>query len=673
MNEALTLPGVEAAAEWTTRRLGEGAGQLALTGRPSAGKSATLERVSEMLAARGGVRSILVAPPAANDAAPVAMVTVASGLTDVDQGLVDFVRDIEHPWSAKLERVSRALESASADDEKMTVLLIDEPWLQQDPLPTIFSDRAQGLTSTLTNLPRVRTVIAAQWIPPFLRAEQREVQAASVPDEVLAPERWNGLGDAAVRLSKLDRQLLSKFSPLELRLAVALVATGQPPEKALAPGVYHRALVQRLFDSPALAKVLRRVVGRLAVCRTRFRQPMLERAGWAELDEASRAVLTNALLTNKGGWWRLHGALAREAREREWLTLAELDDAHARAADYHRGEFAEAATSVSVGRSILHDMEVMHHLTEAGDVAGVEALKPYFVEQWDALGRSLSRPPRRRYPEAVRAYERALEHDLEDSYAHHYLAFNLDIQGREPQRVEAEYGEALKREKTHPWYHARRVCFFITRGRMGDARVAWAEALERMFPEGTDEGIRLYEEAHRQVARLLLHRGQLELAREALDDIPPRHRAPWITALRALLTTLGEAEANQLVFPSHIPLEERWNGPHLLHHPDDRERVKAWTPGRVASADEDVLRLRIAQRDEDGDVTYGWLDLPHDEVKRLSQYGASLRIPAGTFVELVTLRKPTKELLLLHRLPPPDPALPALFMEPDRYLRPPRA
>lgn len=666
MTQPVTLPGVEAAASWATERLCSNVPHLALTGRTSAGKSRTLELLRDTLSARG-MRPIMVAPPIGSDAAPVAMMEVATGLSDVDDGLLGFVKTIGHPWSAKLDRVREAL--AAATRAGPTVLLVDEPWLRNDPVPTVFTRRAQDLTMTLTNAPQVRTIVASTFVPPFLRAERFQVEAACVPSEVLDRRRWNGLGDAADRLLGLDDGLLRRFSPLELQLAVALVAAGVAPRDALAPGVHHRALIERLLGSPQVSPGLRKVVGRLAVCRTRFREPMLEAAGQASLDQPGRAVLHGALLSHRDGWWRLHGALAREARERRWLNDAELDEAHARAAGYYRAEFEQATQAGAVDRSIRHELEVIHHLTEAGDVGALDQIQPYFVEQWDALGRSLSL--KRRFPEAVRAYERALSHDPEDSYAHHYVAFNLDIQGREAGRVEAEYRAALEREPTHPWYHARHVCFLIARGRTSDARVAWGEALERIFPEGAHEDFRLYEEAHRQVARLLLHRGELAFAREVLEDVPPRHHAPWHAALVRLLISLEEAEKNHLVFPPHLPVEERWSGPHLIRDPGDLAAVKSWTPARVAKTDEDALRLRIAQLVE-GEVRYGWRDVTRGELKRLSRYAESLHIPAGTFVELITLKQQKRrkeEVLLVHPRPPQDPALPGLFMEPDRYIR----
>lgn len=118
----------------------------------------------------------------------------------------------------------------------------------------------------------------------------------------------------------------------------------------------------------------------------------------------------------------------------------------------------------------------------------------------------------------------------------------------------------------------------------------------------------LFEELHRQVARLLLHRGELAFASLVLDDLSVEASAAlWARAERRLLDQLEQAARDQLVFPSSIEPSRRWDGPHK------RE-----------------VSLRFAERPG----RFGRKTLSAGEFGKL--VGKPLAgVPAGAFIELV--------------------------------------
>src|SRR5690606_4074472 len=134
---------------------------------------------------------------------------------------------------------------------------------------------------------------------------------------------------------------------------------------------------------------------------------------------------------------------------------------------------------------VLAEMEAFHHASKSGDQALCDELRVFFVVQLDALGRRLSIRARREqrrelYGAAATIFERALELDPGDDYAHHYLAFNLDVEGKDAQRVEEHYRQAVELQSNIVYWWSRYVTFLITRGRMAEARRAWDDALDAL-------------------------------------------------------------------------------------------------------------------------------------------------------------------------------------------------
>lgn len=658
---AVSLPGIDAAVNEVRNQLATEGARVALVGSWGSGKSTALAKLGQELASTQGRRVVRLSLPLGDDAAVVALCTAAAQLGAAT------LAEVKRPnlsWGKKLDRVAEEIES------EPTVVLFDEPRLREPSLEdsTLFHRRAFELSQRFWEA-RASRVFAVGFRPQSPGVSVVQVAPRSVPEEILAPGNWNGLGPTAKRLLDVGGTQLESYSPMELRLAVGLCARGIDPEKILDQGWRQKELVNRLVGTFTQAALLKKVLGRLALLRLPIDDELLKWAGATGVPSDDRKLLHSILLFGEPNRWKLHELIAFEARE-SWLARDENLDAHKSLSDLYRRRFGTSVTSADVGDALRLELEVTHHRTEAGDATLIQE-QLFFVEQYDALGKTLSIAER--YGEAVRAYERSVQLDPDDWYAHHYLAFNLDFQGCDPARVENEYRQAIVGWPEQVWFHGRYICFLLTCGRLHEAGSAWSEAI-RVFAQGGNAERFVYDELHRPIARLALELGQVQFAERVLADVPghaqEQHR--WYRSFRQFLTTQKEAASDELVFPLHIPVDQRWSGPHLLRSSDDLTRVERWLPGRIAAKDGNVTRVRIARRDANGAVSFGWRDIAAKELRALSPEAAAMTLPANTFVEFVQLRERSKvvERMLSHDLShPEDPDLARRPLPPvDRYL-----
>ena len=638
MGTEAALPGVDQAVTRVARALGRDASLVVVRGQPGAGKSATLHALRAHPGLLSAERVVLVAPPRGDDTALVGLAEAAAELDQPD--VVALVADARQTWAQKLAAVVDGLRGQAA----ATVLLFDAPVSPGSlgPIAPIFLRRAEELARALLGIPGLRRVVATNEAVLGANAEVNVVPM-SMPDLELNPECWGSLRDAATRMQPFTATL-STSSPLDLRVRVALCASGVTADRAASARLSTRALVGQLFERIDATSLLRKVVGRLALMRMPFDHALLARFGAQQLDERARTILEHALLFGPKERLELHETVGWEAWQGGWIDDSERREAHSEAAQWHLGRFDCATHALESAAAIRHEIEAVHHFTEAGDAKAVLERSIFFVEQYDALGKKLSQ--QKQWMEAVDIYERALAHDPHDDYAHHYIGYNLDVLASDPDRAEAEFRAALVERDDHAWYHGRYVNFLLTRGRVGDARDAWENALARLLRSTGDP--RLYRELHAETARLLLHRGRLDFADEVLADVPApiAREQPWFHALDRLRRMLREAEREEIVFPPSLPDADRWQqGPHLLASEQDRARLCAWMPGRVTGVDDDDVHFRIAR----GPDAFDWLDLPLAEFKWLARFARERRATpaAGTYVEFIDLEG-EKRFLLTH-------------------------
>lgn len=657
----------------------QGRRMVAFQAPPGFGKSAVLAGLAASLVAMG--RPVLhISFPTGDDAALAALVETAAGLEGRAPGLLDQVvpRDEARrgPWSARLAPVGEAL--ARAPEE--LVVLVDEPRfdLRVKPDEEIFVGRSAEITELLLHGHRGAVVLAGEEIPPTT------VRAMNLGLPLTRDGDLARMEDGARRLG--GRRPLSDAPPppVVTQILKALVAAGVDVGRIPRGGLRAEHLVTH--DLGTLCRdsaTLRRMMARLAAIRVPFGADWLDLAGLAALPEVEQRLVRHLLSPGPDATFTLPPAIADVIRAQigagdpAWLPDEPAGDAHREAAGYHGARHARCRERGDLAGAMKEELEEIHQLTEAGDAGALLGRSLQFVEQYDALGRSLSRRALREdRPEAerlrldaVRAYERALAHDPDDAYAHHYLAYNLDILGMSPERVNEEFLAARDLDPAHPWYHGRYVCFLITRSRMEQARAAWERALVDLG-YATGPRRRVYEELHGPVARHLLSHAQLAFASEVLDDVPREQRdAPWWRALSRFCVHLEEDRDERLVFPLGVALEERWNGPHLLAEDPEGPRVVRWRPGRVVATEEGAVILHVSEQPPPAPERIRTLRLTAQALRERWRWSA--RIPApGTFVELIEYEDGGAELKSWDR----DasgfvPGLPRLFPHPDRYIR----
>jgi hypothetical protein len=187
---------------------------------------------------------------------------------------------------------------------------------------------------------------------------------------------------------------------------------------------------------------------------------------------------------------------------------------------------------------------------------------------------------------------------------------------------------------------------------------------------------------HAWVARILLHRGHLEFAREVLGDVPSFARSERIEALNRRLRALTEAEQRGAYAPGrYLEADDWWrNGPFLLETRDPwgNERLARWLACRVEALRENRVILRgihvIHESDADAEVVA--TEMSFDEFDRWTADDVTARdLEPGMFIE-VGLYVPdqgdgekTSKKIRVHRDEVwSDEALPHLYPDPLRYL-----
>ncbi len=661
-------------------------------GHATAGKTALLHRVAAHLEAPDPSRTqtfwpILVAPPlGAFDSGPSALLEIGAELRRrgaINGQLEATVLNPRVAWSSKLREVRSWLEA----HQDRVVLLCDEPlgWRARPSEDAHFAARTRDVVEILLSSP-CRKIVAGS-IPQNLRPDETiELRPASDPDSWLSDDaEWGLLAPAARELYQALGARLAGYSPLEIRLMVALVALGSVTEIQAwlsIPGSRRdlsRRVAEKLSGRRDL-KPLTLVWARLALLRRPFPDSALEVTGAGALPDLGQAILRRCLLYREADAWVLHDTLKADAREHQWLSVPETESVHRELAQWYAGRFSERLAATEPRSALVAELEAFHHSAAGQDASAHQRLRVFFVDQLDLLGRELSLNARRTgnangFEQAAQVFERALGWDDQDDYAHHYFAFNLDVLGRDADRVEKHYQQAIRLQPWGPWWHSRYITFLITRSRMTEARAAWARALDifRLPDEYADAEI--YSDLHVWVARLLLHRGQLDFAEEVMRGIPERVREddPRLQAIARRLNAFLEARRVGAFVPGPH-LRTRWweDGPFLLDATEHNRKLSRWMAARLDAIEGKTIHLRIATIEAAGkEPTYEDLELPFATLQRW--LGSRARsISAGQFLEIGvygSAKDPHDWVVKLHKQRPwEDLDLPPLFPDPNRYL-----
>lgn len=645
------IPAVDEAISAVRRHQAAGRGRVALIGPAASGKSTTLRQLAvEERAQKHAVVELSFREHRDDDAAVVALADAAAQL---GAEVLGKLRDPRIRFDDKIGVVVGAL------NEKKAFVTIDASGLYRSPRVTDDQFRRHSWTA-LQRLSHAadRVVVAIDDPGTLVDFVPHRLTPKNATEQSLAPAQWNGLGKAAGQLSSAAPPWLKWLSPLQLRLAVGaihlevdLLTSFRGPPRTVD--------LVRVMESRLGAK-LRTLLGVLGHVRVGFTSDLLDTLGRSELGPDDRKLLEDVFLyADESGEHFLHESIAVVVASERGTPAA--INAHEKLAGWHRRRFEAATKEDDVRTSTRATMEAVHHLTEAGSFDVLE--QAWFVEQLDALGKSLSL--QRRYADAVSAYDRAIELDAKDSYAFHYRAYNRDVPGERPDLVETDYREAIRLDDeagdVNLWHRQRLAYFLLTDAREREARDVFLQAMRDLGGDSIRDA-EVFRQLHRPLAHLAAHRGQLDLAEEILLSIPSdlRSDCPWLVPLTEIVVGIRDAKAQRLVFPPAIPIERRWQGPHLFTPTE----VENWCPGRVEHADSTGTTFRIAQY-TDGQERLGHLTLTQSE---LFHAAGPATFPAGTFVEIATTRRGHKRVIRGWSPVERVRALPPLFPRPDRYL-----
>ncbi len=649
-------------------------------GVATTGKSTTLRVLADGLREHGYV-PVMVAPPAyALDAGPMALAELAGGLKDAGcvNGETDVLRDGTVPLDEKIDRVRQWV---TGNDR--VVLLLDEPnsWPDRSEQNQHFAEHARMVIAELVRDIACRRVLTGDAPEGMSFVGRTKLVEASESEAFLTDhDAWGQLAQAASDLQESAGDRLAQISPLQLRLLVALTDVTSVEEVRAVLGLSRRELSRRLLAALVESgdyKDLLRAWRKLAHVRRPFSEELLNMTV-GKLSKRSRALLRHCLLYEVNGSFLLHETLRQDAAAiagratDEYTEFGELSE-------HYRG-LRDKAEKEGRGEALPAGVDNFYYAARAGDPDLLDR-EPYFVDQLDMLGKTLSYQ-RHRYDQAAEVFDRAVKLDERNDYAHHYLAYNLDRLGKDAMRVERHYRTAIDLNSEHPWWRARLVQFLLTRGRTKDAREEWDRSIDDLGGAERPADVGFYETLHSWVADMALRRSQLSFADSVIAEIPQtvRTESAQITALIRRLRALELVAADGAFVPAPYLEKEWWkNGPFLLSRrigkPQDVP-LRRWLAGRVELIDEHEIELRVRKIDlaESEDPPIASLRMSIAKFDGLSRDEPAAELAPGRFIE-VGLYSDEKggqvqQLIRVHAEREwSDDTLPQQVGPGDRYLR----
>lgn len=600
--------------EW--RRAGDGsAPAIWIHGKPGTGKTAAIHMLRLELSQQSS-RPLLAAPPELDLDAPLHLaVQLASDMRSHGaNGQLDVMLD---RGASEADKVSTLLAELTKLEGGVLLVNLPRSWSTRLGSGEHFAMRSRGdklLSSLLARATEARMplVLAARgywrWPEdvPWRRLERIEVRPGSEGSKFLHDaDAWGALADTAARLERQIAQRAEQMSPLELRVAVALLALSYSESDVRAAcfgGL--QALTKLLSEEAARRKTLRTALTVLARVRFPLAPSLVDTLLAAHVPDGpssrwEQEVIKDALLIEQEDGLILHPSI-RSSHDFNAEDEAPVDvEAHALLADALAASIADEDPLAS-RRHAIRKLELLYHAAHGlrRDLVLQQAIDN---DQICALARAYSLAGKKE--DALELYEAVLAREPRHPYARAYVAYHLEYFGKEPLRAEELFETSCSDEPTNPWWARRYICCLIRRGRLKQAHEEWLKALGRL---GDDEDAReewLARNFHLGIAHELLSRGALDLAREVLSQISEKTRRD-LTELDKMWNLLLHMEESErlggAVFPLTIPFSERWNGPHIEELRTSAKAVDAWYPGRIVDLGERVT-LRLAEPPLDGE------------------------------------------------------------------------
>jgi tetratricopeptide (TPR) repeat protein len=298
----------------------------------------------------------------------------------------------------------------------------------------------------------------------------------------------------------------------------------------------------------------------------------------------------------------LSSAVRRALRDLVGRDPGADESAHQRLAAMYRARDGAISPAALDHAATVAWLEKVHHLANGGDATEEEwrLQEPCDREYYWARARYLSRHAKR-YRDSADLYRECLERFGDDSYTHHYFAFNLDRARGPLEDVRRHYERAVELDPRNPWWSSRWVTFLIGHGTLRDSKTAFDAALEQLDPEGerlaASPWLALH--LHRWVIRRWLALGYVAEARHVLDLIPRewRHQEHELHVVEQLVLDAEESlELGESVYPPGLPMAERWGGPRVTPATNGHGAVRTrWWPGRVVAARADRVDVVAAE------------------------------------------------------------------------------
>lgn len=210
---------------------------------------------------------------------------------------------------------------------------------------------------------------------------------------------------------------------------------------------------------------------------------------------------------------------------------------------------------------------------------------------------------------------------------HHAEAYRLDCDAGPYLEIEHHYQEAILMDPGNVRYRADWICYLMTRGRPLATDKAWDEAAAL--------GSREYLTLHWPVARLATECAQIDLAIRVMEAIPLdlRVQNPCWAVLWRLVRLLEQCDADELVFPESIEIEDQWKGPHLLPGKYKGKALTGWCPGRITCVEPHIV-VKAAVKKADQAPQFGWLDCTHDTFQSWCSCPWGPPVQVGDFIEI---------------------------------------
>lgn len=642
-------------------RDGGSKGIYQLEGPVGTGKSACISQIADKLLAETELKPITVSPPSRQlDTGAVALADVATGLSNrslLNGELKAWMSGDKARWSERVGEVRNWVEKHN--DE--VVLLFDDPasWGASRDEEDSFRNKGFEAGFALTSL-QCRRVIAGEMPLPYVHTEAKlRLTAPTIdPAWLLAPNDWGELAAAAADLAESEL-IEHRLTPLQVRLLIASTALTSIGEvrswfEAEVDLVKSRTATRAMVARVAEAVRSQRLFAlwdtwiRLSITRRPIDESILKKLTLSSTGSFDRDLIRHCLLFGEEEKIRMHDDVRHYAlrwrleHQRKDKVKNLVSSTTRELFSIHHDRFDDQRNADS-GAALRESLEAYHFASLTGDSQLFDEVQPVFVEQLDALGYSLS-VMHRDFEGAASAFERALEWEEEDDYAHHYLAYNLDRLGTRVDAVEAHFRRAAELKPTHSWWRSRLIIFLVGRGRISEARAEWQEALLDLALAEGDGTLSLYEHLHAWVAGALLDAGEPAFAKQILDEVPTRARDDVFNGLHQRAEALLQVGDGDAVVPAWRLRPGWWkDGPEKLQFRfvvTGEERVK-WLAARVERKDKDGFHLRAAVVESDEEPQIAWTTIGVEDFANWCQDDlAASDLKVGSFLEVGLYVKP---------------------------------